>query len=80
MESTDTPSRHAVRTCLALSALAALVLTPVFLLTGCMTPEDKAFYGRGWLNPSELDEEPTPPPSFTDPTAIDPHELGPGNY
>ncbi len=61
--------------------LAALVLAPTFFMAGCMmTPEDKAFYGRGWINPDELDEEQPPPRSFTDPTAIQPHMMGPGEY
>ncbi len=61
--------------------LAVLVLSPIFMLGGCMmTPEDKAFYGRGWINPDELDEEQPPPRSFTDPTAIEPHMMGPGEY
>ena len=42
----------------------------VVLLSGCMTPEDRAFYGRGWINPSELDEDTPPPTSIQDPTAI----------
>jgi hypothetical protein len=52
--------------------LAILLLAPVFSLAGCMSPEDRAFFGRGWLNPSELDEEDPPPRAFTDPTAITP--------
>ena len=62
------------------AALAAAVLTPIFFLAGCMTPEDRAFYGRGWINPSELDEEPPPPQSMTDPTDVNPHMMGPGEY
>jgi hypothetical protein len=51
------------------------------MLGGCMmTPEDKAFYGRGWINPDELDQEPAPPREFQDPTAIQPHMMGPGEY
>jgi len=58
-----------------------VVLVSIFYLGGCsMTPEDKAFYGRGWINPDELDEEQPPPRSFTDPTAINPHMMGPGQY
>jgi hypothetical protein len=45
-----------------------------------MTPEDKAFYGRGWINPDELDQDQPPPRDFTDPTAIQPHMMGPGEY
>jgi len=46
-----------------------------------MTPEDKAFYGRGWLNPDELDQEQRPPPQFSqDPTSVQPHMMGPGEY
>ena len=59
--------------------LAACILAPLLSFTGCsMTPEDKAFYGRGWINPDELDEDTPPPRSFTDPTAIDPKPLPPG--
>ena len=62
--------------------LAVALLAPVSFLCGCMTPEDKAFYGRGWLNPSELDHEQEPPRSFTDPntTDVEPRMMGPGNY
>jgi len=62
--------------------LAAALLTPVIFLSGCMmTPEDKAFYGRGWINPDELDQDEAPPPSSaSDPTAIQPHMMGPGEY
>ena len=53
------------------AALAVVLLIPVSFLWGCsMTPEDKAFYGRGWINPDELDQDhrrlahsPIPPPS-----------------
>jgi hypothetical protein len=45
-----------------------------------MTPEDRAFYGRGWINPSELDQESPPPRNFQDPTAVQPHMMGPGYY
>jgi hypothetical protein len=62
------------------TALAVAVLVPVFLLGGCMTPEDKAFYGRGWINPSELDQEPPPRQNLQDPTAVSPHMMGPGYY
>jgi hypothetical protein len=35
------------------------VCVGLVLLGGCtMTPEDKAFYGRGWINPDELDRDP----------------------
>jgi hypothetical protein len=61
-------------------ALVAL-LGAMGLMSGCMmTPEDKAFYGRGWINPDELDQDPTPPRDFNDPTAIQPHMMGPGEY
>ncbi len=75
-------SNDPLRSLRRLTGLAALTLLCVspFYLTGCMSPEDKAFYGRGWLNPSELDEEPPPPRSFTDPTAVSPEMLGPGDY
>ena len=66
---------------MATVALAILMVTPVLFLSGCyMTPEDKAFYGRGWINPDELDVEQPPPRAFTDPTAIQPHMMGPGEY
>jgi hypothetical protein len=61
-------------------ALCGVLLAPLALLTGCMTPEDRAFYGRGWWKPSELDEQPAPPGSPKDPTAIQPHMMGPGYY
>jgi len=65
----------------ALAALAVIILPSMLFLSGCsMTPEDKAFYGRGWINPDELDQEEPPPRSFTDPTAISPHMMGPGEY
>jgi hypothetical protein len=61
--------------------LAAALLAPAFLCGGCyMTPEDKAFYGRGWINPDELDVEQPPPRAFSDPTSIQPHMMGPGEY
>jgi len=56
------------------------LLAPLPFLAGCMTPEDRAFYGRGWLNPSELDQQAPPPGSTKDPTAIQPHMMGPGYY
>ena len=66
---------------LRIGTLALLLLPSVFLLNGCMmTPEDKAFYGRGWVNPDELDQEQPPPRNFEDPTAIQPHMVGPGDY
>ncbi len=61
------------------AALAVAVLSPIFFLSGCMTPEDKAFYGRGWINPSELDQD-AESEDNADPTAITPHMMGPGNY
>lgn len=62
-------------------ASLALLLSPILFFSGCMmTPEDKAFYGRGWINPDELDQEQPPPSSFTDPTSIQPHMMGPGEY
>jgi len=64
-----------------IAALAMLLLAPAGLLSGCsMTPEDKAFYGRGWINPDELDQDEAPPRAFTDPTYIQPHMMGPGEY
>ncbi len=45
-----------------------------------MTPEDKAFYGRGWINPDELDQDESPPHDFNNPTEIQPHMMGPGEY
>ena len=65
------------RRVLAFAALALGLLAPACLLTGCnMTPEDKAFYGRGWINPSELDEDTPPPPVFQDANGQD-HVVGP---
>ena len=65
----------------AMPALAVIILPALLFLSGCtMTPEDKAFYGRGWINPDELDVEQPPPRAFTDPTAIPPHMMGPGDY
>jgi len=64
---------------MGMAALALALLASIFFLSGCMTPEDRAFYGRGWINPSELDQE--SPRSFTsDPTAVEPHMMGPGQY
>jgi hypothetical protein len=58
----------------AAALLAFVLLTPPFFLSGCyMSPEDREFFGRGWINPSELDAEDPPPRAYTDPTAIDPH-------
>ena len=65
---------------IATGMLAMAMLGAAFFLGGCMTPEDRAFYGRGWINPSELDQEPPPPKSFQDPTAVEPHMMGPGYY
>jgi hypothetical protein len=66
---------------LRVGLLALLLALPLCMLGGCMmTPEDKAFYGRGWINPDELDQEPAPPREFQDPTAIQPHMMGPGEY
>ena len=57
------------------AALAVALLVPILSLSGCtMTPEDKAFYGRGWINPDELDQQQPPPRSTTDPTAIQPEQ------
>jgi hypothetical protein len=70
----------AVGSVIGRAVLVVSVLVPIFFLNGCsMTPEDKAFYGRGWINPDELDQEPPPPRSFTDPTAIDPQPLPPSS-
>ena len=83
---TPTVSRHKAAPAggawrvIARTALAAVMLAPFYFLGGCMTPEDKAFYGRGWVNPSELDQEKAPPRSFTDPTDVEPHMMGPGDY
>jgi len=74
-------NERTARRLVAIAALAMMVLAPIFLLSSCMmTPEDKAFYGRGWINPDELDQESPPPQSFTDPTAVEPHMMGPGEY
>lgn len=42
--------------------LLILLLTPTAgLLSGCaVTEEDKDFYYRGWLRPTDLDREPPP--------------------
>ena len=63
-----------------LFAIALTLLVTPFAFTGCMTPQDRAFYGRGWLNPSELDREEPPPQNMRDPTAIPPKMMGPGYY
>ena len=61
--------------------MVLILFVATLFLCGCsMTPEDKAFYGRGWINPSELDQEQDPPRTFTEPTDIEPHMMGPGNY
>jgi hypothetical protein len=63
--------------------LMVAAAAPIFFLSGCMmTPEDKAFYGRGWINPDELDQDQDEPPpkAFSDPTSIQPHMMGPGEY
>jgi hypothetical protein len=63
------------------TAMVLILFVATVFLCGCsMTPEDKAFYGRGWINPDELDQETAPPRSFTDPTAIPPHPLEPGTF
>lgn len=81
MDSLNNPPRHLSSSlAIRLAALGFLLLAPLLGLSGCMTPEDRAFYGRGWLNPSELDEDQTPPANFQDPTAIQPHMMGPGYY
>ena len=81
MDSRNSPARPLGRFYLTL-LLACTAAVPLSLLGGCtMTPEDKAFYGRGWINPDELDQDQSPPPSTqTDPTAITPHMMGPGEY
>ncbi|HEX4084110.1 MAG TPA: hypothetical protein VHY22_04305 [Chthoniobacteraceae bacterium] len=59
------PLWNNLRRPLTLAAALLGLAAPASLLTGCnMTPEDKAFYGRGWINPSELDEDTPPPPVF----------------
>ena len=61
--------------------LIATLVIPILFLAGCMmTPEDKAFYGRGWINPDELDQDQPPPAAFNNPTNIQPHMMGPGEY
>lgn len=68
--------RHAA--CSKVLAYGACVLASITLLGSCsMTPEDKAFYGRGWINPDELDQDQTPPRSFNTPTSIEPGPLPP---
>lgn len=63
-------------------ALALMALGPAWFVSGCtMTPEDKAFYGRGWINPDELDQDQDSAPHPTpDPTAVQPRMIGPGEY
>ena len=68
------------RTAIGMAVLALALLAPIFVLGGCMTPEDRAFYGRGWINPSELDQQSPPPRSFEGPGAVEPHMMGPGEY
>jgi hypothetical protein len=77
MKSLPSPIRAAV-----LAGLALLIIVPFSMLSGCMmTPEDKAFYGRGWINPDELDHDDEPDHNFSeDPTSIPPHMMGPGEY
>jgi len=63
--------------------LIIVAAAPIFFMSGCMmTPEDKAFYGRGWINPDELDQDQDQPPpkEFSNPTSIQPHMMGPGEY
>ncbi len=74
------PSSNKPRNAFAMAGLAMLLLAPLLFLGGCMTPEDRAFYGRGWINPDELDQDQPPMTSPEDPTAIEPHMLGPGYY
>jgi hypothetical protein len=78
--SSNPPPGSRPRNLIGIAGLTVVLLFPVFFLSGCMTPEDRAFYGRGWLNPSELDQESPPPHNFQDPTAVQPHMMGPGYY
>ena len=71
--------KYEMRGALRIAALSAVAITTM-LSSGCMTPEDRAFYGRGWINPSELDQESGPPASMQDPTAVKPRMMGPGQY
>jgi hypothetical protein len=83
METLMASSRNTnLRSLVVRALLAVALVTPVLFLSGCMmTPEDKAFYGRGWINPDELDQDDQAPPSaYADPTTIQPHMLGPGEY
>jgi hypothetical protein len=52
---------------------------PLALLGGCMGPEDKAFYGRGWMKPSEIDMD-APPERKPGDTSVPSHSMGPGDY
>jgi hypothetical protein len=62
-------------------ALFALLMTgPLALLSGCMGPEDKAFYGRGWMKPSEIDQDSPPDERKPGDTSIPSHSMGPGDY
>jgi hypothetical protein len=75
-------SRRAMNVTKVLALMAALAV-PMFFLNGCMmTPEDKAFYGRGWINPDELDhdQDGPPPAAYNNPTSVQPHMMGPGEY
>jgi hypothetical protein len=77
LSSEPPPRRRPLGVIAAIALLAPLLL----LTTGCtMTPEDKAFYGRGWINPDELDQDQPPPRAFSNPTDVEPHMMGPGEY
>jgi hypothetical protein len=51
-------------------SLRALICASIFLLAGCafMSDEDKDFYGKGWVKPTDLDQPPVHH-SIPDPTA-----------
>ena len=65
------PPASKTRGWLALAAFSLFLAAP-FFLGGCsMTPEDREFYGRGWINPDELDREEPPPHAFQDQNGTD---------
>ncbi len=47
-------------TALRITALLCLAAASVIVLNGCafMSDEDRDFYGKGWVNPKELDQQP----------------------
>ena len=81
MDSPSDPLWRAVKRRVGIWGLVIATVAPALLFSGCMmTPEDKAFYGRGWINPDELDQDQPPPRAFSNPTDVQPHMMGPGEY